>query len=160
MKQLLSKIVQYTLIGTCALFLVLLFIPPNLKIKPVPKPKTDSGTKAASLLGEIFVDTEKLDPGDFAEMFGWIRPTVPPPPIPTAIPTKAPAATCIPAGYLKFISKFKDERDVLWWIFRDLRNNSTIKLNKATPDQGWSMISEMDTYFTFKKNGEIHCVPK
>jgi hypothetical protein len=160
MKQQLPEILKSVLAGICFILLVLTVIPADTGIHITPAPKTKSDTTTASQDDYSVSDPATFDPGDIAELFGWIRPTKPPPPLPTAIPTKEPTPTCIPAGFLKFITKFKDEKDILWYIFRDIRNNSTIKITKGTPDQGWELISESDTFFTFRKNGEINCAPK
>jgi hypothetical protein len=159
MKQQIPKIVKSVLLGVCFIFLLFIVIPGNTKI---PAMTSATGAQAVTIpsIDDIITDTGKMDQGYIAEMFGWIRPTVPPPPVPTAIPTKPPAPTCIPAGFLKFITTFRDEKDVVWYIFKDLKNGSQVKVSKGIPDQGWELMTETDTYFTFRKNGEINCVPR
>jgi hypothetical protein len=159
MKQLIPKILKPVLLAGFVLMLVLFILPADTKIPDFSKTVKGDAVTLPSINAIVF-DTSNIDQGDVAEMFGWIRPTAPPPPLPTSIPTKPPAPTCIPAGFLQFISKYLDEKDVRWYIFKDVRTGATIRVSAGKPDQGWELVSENDKYFTFKKNGEINCAPK
>ncbi len=159
MKQQIPRIIKTVLLAVCGILLILTVIPGNTRIPDFSK-NMSGETVTVPSVNDILIDTSKMDQGNIAEMFGWIRPTNPPPPVPTAIPTRPPAPTCIPAGFLQFITTFKDQEDVVWYIFKDVRNGSQVKVAKGKPDQGWDLVGEADKYFTFRKNGEINCVPK
>lgn len=157
MKQLLPKIAKPSLLGICAILILLILLPTNTAL-PKAKPAQTEGQPAEMLVtAEILHDSGDLDPGFIAEMFGWIRPTATPTPLPTGIPTKVPAPTCVPAGYLKFITTYRDEQNVKWYIFRDLRNNATIQINQGATVEGWTFVGESDAMFTFRREGVIHC---
>jgi hypothetical protein len=157
MKQLLPKIVKSTLIGICVILVILLFLPANTRLPEIKPSQTGSDGTELPSTAQILHSSKDIDPGDAAEMFGWIRPTATPTPIPTGIPTAVPAPTCVPAGYLKFITTYKDDSGVKWYIFRDLRNNSTIQITEGKTVDGWNFIEENEIMYKFKRNGVIHC---
>jgi hypothetical protein len=159
MKQSIQVIARAVILGICGILLILILIPSSIPIPNFLSNQTATDKKS-SKIGNIIIDVSDFDPGDPAELFGWVRPTATPIPAPTGVPTPEPKPTCIPAGFLKFISKYRDDKDVLWYIFRDLRNDSTIKLTIGIPDKGWVLVSESDDGFVFKRNGEINCTPK
>jgi hypothetical protein len=146
--QTIIKIILLTLIGFTLLFL---FIPLSSEIPGDlvnPDPTKDDNKDEDAEATEIIL----RDPDNVAVLFGYVIPTPTPTPRRTPRPTPTPVPTPITPGWLKYTGIAVVE-NVKYYLFKDERYNTPVKVAKGHPDKGWYFIKETSSGFLLKKDG-------
>ncbi|MBN2534029.1 MAG: hypothetical protein JXB88_14160 [Spirochaetales bacterium] len=158
MKQSIQTIIKIILLALIGLILFFYFLPVTIEIpQDILHPKV---TKDKD--NEEDVETKEIiltHPNNVAVLFGWVIPVPTPTPRVTPVPTLTPVPTPITPVWLKFTGIAIVE-NVKYYLFKDDRYNTPIKVAKGVPDKGWYFVNETSNGFQLKKDGENFFVPK
>lgn len=158
MKQSIQTIIKIILLALIGLTVLFLFIPLSSEIPKVfdnPDMTKDDNEDEDAEAAEITL----RDPAHIAVLFGYVIPTPTPTARVTPRPTQTPVPTPVTPGWLKHTGRLVDEK-IEYYLFKDERYNTPVKVAKGHPDKGWYFVKETSSGFHLKKDGIEYFVPR
>ncbi|MBN2443107.1 MAG: hypothetical protein JXJ04_17235 [Spirochaetales bacterium] len=158
MKQSLQTIIKIVLLLLIGITLSIYFIPMSTEIPAEiinPVQKEDKSNTVDTEATKIVLQ----NPDNVAVLFGWIKPSPTPTPIVTPVPTATPVPTPVTPGWLKLIGK-SEENNKQYYLFKDERYSTLIKVAKGVADKGWSFVKETENGYFLTNAGQEYFVRK